>query len=216
MSYLVSGFSGRMGKRATSAQGEIAPSSEVAGGKRPKLFDPNEEAQKNPMVIKVDSPDGAFNAQLALEGAPQDVSREAYAPPEDGILTKGSLSAERVLVKAPLKVAAASSFPTRLASVGPHRTRMHDWLELSSCVPPQEWVHSLANTLLAQRGLGKSLTRWSPLNKKESLVTHMRDLYPTLLRVPVVAHVEQYSIPFPYYMDRETFQCVAKSAHPQS
>ena len=93
-------------------------------------------------------------------------------------------------MKAPLKVVVAPSFSTRLASVGPHRPRMHDRLELSLYVPPQEWVHSLANTLLAQRGLGKSLTRWSPFNKRESLVTYMCDLYPILLRVPVVAHVE--------------------------
>ena len=78
------------------------------------------------MVINVDSPDGAFDAQLALEGAPQDVSREAYAPPEDGILTKGSLGAKGVVAKAPLKVAAAPSFSTMLASVGPHTPRMHD------------------------------------------------------------------------------------------
>ena len=70
MSNLVSSFSRRMGKRAASAQGYISPSFEVAGGKHPKLFDPNEEAQKNQTVINVDSLDRAFDAKLAWEGAP--------------------------------------------------------------------------------------------------------------------------------------------------
>ena len=39
---------------------------------------------------------------------------------------------------------------------------------------------------------------------------HMRDLCPTLLQVPAAAHSEQYSISFPDYLDRETFQCVVE------
>ena len=38
----------------------------------------------------------------------------------------------------------------------------------------------------------------------------MRDLYPTLLRVPVVAHTEECSIPFPGLMDKKSFQWVAE------
>ena len=54
---LVFGFATSMRKRVGSAQGEAAPSSEVLGGKRPKLSGPDEEAQKNLMVINVDSLD---------------------------------------------------------------------------------------------------------------------------------------------------------------
>ena len=39
----------------------------------------------------------------------------------------------------------------------------------------------------------------------------MRDLYPTLLRVSMVARAEQYSISFLDYLDRETFQHMAKN-----
>ena len=39
---------------------------------------------------------------------------------------------------------------------------------------------------------------------------HIQDLYPTLLRVPVVASVEEYSIPFPDLIDKKSFQRVAK------
>ena len=54
------------------------------------------------------------------------------------------------------------------------------------------------------------IDRWSPFNKRESSVAHMHDLYPTLLRVLVAAHVEEYSVPFPGYLDRKFFQRVAE------
>ena len=59
---LVSDFSARMHKQATSAQGETALSVEASSGKRPKLTGPNEKAQKSSVVINVDSPDRAFDA----------------------------------------------------------------------------------------------------------------------------------------------------------
>ena len=70
------------------------------------------------MIINVDSPDRAFNAQPALEDAPQGAYREAYAPPEGGIPIGGSPGAERVVVEAPLEVAITPSFLSTLASVG--------------------------------------------------------------------------------------------------
>ena len=47
-----------------------APSSEVTGGKCPKLSGPDEEAQKSLVVTNVDSLDRVFDAQSALKGAP--------------------------------------------------------------------------------------------------------------------------------------------------
>ena len=57
-----SGFSARMHKRAVSVQGETTPSIEASSGKRPKLTSIDEEAQKSPAVINVDSQDRAFDA----------------------------------------------------------------------------------------------------------------------------------------------------------
>ena len=54
------------------------------------------------------------------------------------------------------------------------------------------------------------INHWSPFNKRESSIAHMCDLYPTLLQVRVAAHAKEYSIPFPDYMDRKSFQCVAE------
>ena len=51
-----------MSKQASRAQGEIALGSEVLGEKRPKLFDPNEEAQKSLAINNMDSPYRTFDA----------------------------------------------------------------------------------------------------------------------------------------------------------
>ena len=69
MSSLVVKFPARMHKREASAQGETTPDSEVSGEKRPKRPGPDEEAQKNLIVIIVDSPERASSALPALEGA---------------------------------------------------------------------------------------------------------------------------------------------------
>ena len=115
------------------------------------------------------------------------------------------------MAEAPLEVTATQSFSTRLASIGPHRQRMLDRLLLSSYVPPQEWVHSLANIMApGSESTQEIIDHWSPFNKSESLVTHMRDLYPTLLQMAVEACVEQYSISLLGYLDRETFPRMAE------
>ena len=54
------------------------------------------------------------------------------------------------------------------------------------------------------------IDRWSLFNKRESSFTHMHVLYPTLVRVLVAACAEEYSIPFPGYLDRKSLQRVAK------
>ena len=54
------------------------------------------------------------------------------------------------------------------------------------------------------------IDRWTPFNKRESSITHMRDLYPTFLRVRVAAHAKEYSIPFSGYLDRKSFQRMAE------
>ena len=68
---------------------------------------------------------------------------------------------------------------------------MPDQLLLSSYVPPQEWVHHSADTVAPSlEGTREIIDRLSPFNKRESLVKHMRDLCPTLLRVLAEAHAK--------------------------
>ena len=135
----------------------------------------------------------------------------ACATLEDGIPTGGSPGVEGVMAEAPLEVATAPSFFTRLVNVNSHRPRMLDRLLPSTYVPPHEWVHPSADIVApSPEGVWEIIDHWSPFNKRESLVAHMRDLYPTLLQVLTAARDEQYSISFPGYLDRETFQHVAE------
>ena len=132
------------------------------------------------MVINVDSPNRASDAQQVLEGA----FREACAPPDDGIPADGSPGVEGVVAKAPLEVAATPSFSTRLASVDPCKPRMLNRLLLSSYVTPHEWVHPMVDTVApSPEGACEIIDHLSPFNKRESSVTHMLDFYLTLLLV---------------------------------
>ena len=146
-----------------------------------------------------------------MEDACQDAPREAGALLRDGIPTRASSGAEGVTAEAPLEVVAALSFLTRLARGDPRRLRMPNRLLLSSYVPPQEWVPLSVDTMaLGLEGAQEIIDRWSPFNRRESSVAHMHDLYPTFLWVSVAAYAEHYSIPFPDYIDRETFRCMAE------
>ena len=59
-------------------------------------------------------------------------------------------------------------------------------------------------------GAREIIPRWSPFNQAEPPIVHIHDLYPNYCQLLVVALVEQYSIPFPVYMNKEDFQSVAE------
>ena len=54
------------------------------------------------------------------------------------------------------------------------------------------------------------IDRWSPFNQRDTSVAHMHHLYPISHRLPVVALLEEYSVPFPSYLDKKSYLCVAK------
>ena len=88
MSNLAARFSARMRKRAVSTQGETTLSFEASSGKHLKRYGLDEEAQKSPTVIIVNSLERASDSLLAWEGAAQDASKEACALLEDATLTR--------------------------------------------------------------------------------------------------------------------------------
>ena len=151
----------------------------------------------------MDSLDRAPNDQSALEGVPN----EAGASLEEGIPVRGPLNVNKIVEKAPSGVTATSMLPPKLADIEPSKKRMLDQLLLSANVPMQERIHPPTGMVaLDPEGALEIIHRWSPFNQVESPVMHMHDLYPNNFQVPVAAHVEQYTIPFPVYMDKEAFQ----------
>ena len=100
---------------------------------------------------------------------------------EDGVLTGGPPNADGVMGEAPSETAVGSLFSARHANARPHMPRLHDQLMLGS------YVARVGSSFYGHGGSrsrgcsGEIINSWSPFNKRESLVTHMRDLYPTLL-----------------------------------
>ena len=155
----------------------------------------------------MDSPKQASDALSALEGAAQDSSKVACASLEDGAPTGGPPNVDQ----------AVSEAPTIETTIGPllqiiwPRARLPNKLMLGSYVKPMEWSRSSVDTPAP----GSNETRpivdlLNPLKKKDSSAAHMRDLYPNLLRLPVAARAEEYSIPFLIYMDKKFYQLVAE------
>ena len=88
---------------------------------------------------------------------------------------------------------------------------MPNKLVLGSYVKPMEWARPSTNKLIPGPDAAWSIIdRWNPFNKRDSSVAHTRELYPNNLRIPMVARVEEYSIPFPNYLDKKSYQRVAE------
>ena len=132
MSNLAAEFVAQMRKRAASSQRETTPGSEVSSEKLPKRSGLDEEAQKSPAVIVVNSPKRASNVLPALEGATQDASREACASLEDGAPAGGLPNVDRAVSEAPTtKTTISPPLQTRRPKVRlPDRLRLGSYVEL--------------------------------------------------------------------------------------
>ena len=114
-------------------------------------------------------------------------------------------------MEAPSEVAADQAFLASLVMVGLCRARMVDRMVLSSYVQPMEWDHPSVDTPVLGPEVAQSIIdRWAPFNQRDPYAVHIRDLYPTLLQVSMVARFEEYSIPFPGLIDKKSFQLVAE------
>ena len=82
---------------------------------------------------------------------------------------------------------------------------------LSTYVPPHERISlSMGMVTSDLEGAHETIHHWSPFDKVERSIVHMRDLYHNHFRVPVTARAEQYSIPFPAYLSKKAFQSLAE------
>ena len=118
-----------MCKRARGSEGETTPRSD---GKRLRRSSPDEEAQKDWVIISVDSPDRVPNDQPTLEGAPN----EADASLEEGVPVGGPPNINEIGENAPSGVAATLMLRSRPVNTKPSRKRLPDRLLLSTYVLP--------------------------------------------------------------------------------
>ena len=96
--------------------------------------------------------------------------------------------------------------PPRPENTEPCRKRLPDRLLMSKYVPREERIHPLMGMVAPDpEGALEIIYRSSPFNQAESLVAHIRDLYPNYFRVLMADRAEQYTLSFPVYMDKEAF-----------
>ena len=168
------------------------------------------EVHISPTTISVDSLERAPSALLALEGDARGASPEACALLEDGAPSEEPPLDDEIENEA-LPAEEAGCPPPRTSRhsftlSGAQRTRPPDKLILGSYVKPLKWSRPSVNMLAPDQEAAHLLVRkCNPFDKQDSLVAHMCDLYLLSLRVPLVAHYEEYSIPFPSNLDKESY-----------
>ena len=54
------------------------------------------------------------------------------------------------------------------------------------------------------------IDHWSLFNQRDTSIANMHDLYPINHGIPMVALAEEYSIPFPSYLDKKSYMRVAE------
>ena len=171
-----------------------------SGEKRPRRSPSYEEAQQDQVIVLVGSPDLASNDQTTLGVS----LNEANIPLEGEVPVVRPPNVEEVRMGAPSGVVIAPASSPKPTGTGPIKKRFPDRVIISTYVPPLERVRpSLDMEALDLEDVMKITRCYNPLNKEESPVTRMHDLYPNYFKMPMTARSEQYSIPLPVYVDKE-------------
>ena len=143
---------------------------EVAGGK-------GSDVQA---IIISGSPEKGLNDQSTLENAT--------------LLESGEASSTPVVIQVIHLPKQASGRLKRPQYTWAERSRplLPDRLLLNSYLPPQGLIPPMEKVLAPEpEGAQKIINRWRPFNRGESSVDHLYELYPVLLRMPVVVRAER-------------------------
>ena len=100
---------------------------------------------------------------------------------------------------------------SNLVITGLCKSRALDKLALNSYVKSMKWDHLSTGTSIPSPDAAQSIIdHWYPFNQRDTSVTNMHELYLTNLQISVVAFSEEYTIPFPGYLDGKSYQRVAE------
>ena len=140
---------------------------------------------------------------------------EPYAWLEDGISTGGPPRSDNAMGEAPsvetTVVLLLSARQFNLVIGSPSKLKGPDRLVLNSLIKLMKCDHPLTDPIAPGPNAAQLIiNHWNPFNKRDASVVDMRELYPISLRIPVVAFFEEYSIPFPGYLDKKSYQCVVE------
>ena len=103
-----------------------------------------------------------------------------------------------------MKQIAGKSDKAKSTRAGCSRSLLLDRLLLNSYIPPQGQAPPMEEVSVPRpEGAQEIINRWRQFNQGESLAAHMQQLYPALLRIPVVVRTEgrgeEYAVLVPAY-----------------
>ena len=193
MADLVHNFSARKRKRGTSFKWATDATPEVVGEVDQH---PIGEGSNRQTIVVVDSPEMGFHGQSVSGTTPSTDLGEVPLTHEEHW---ESIPSEQIASR-PDKATSSRS--------GSSRSLFPNWLLLNSYIPPQGQAPPMEEVSAhGPEGAKKIINRWKPFNGGESLVTHMEQLYPALLQMPVVVRAEgkgeEYSVSVPAYACKE-------------
>ena len=104
---------------------------------------------------------------------------------------------------------ATSSWTGRSRPLLPDRLLLNSYIPLQGLTPPTKEVSAPG-----PEGAQEIINRWKPFNQGESLATHLEQLYPTMLWIPVDVWAKgkgkKYAVLIPTYADKEDLKQVVE------
>ena len=145
------------------------------------------------------SPEMGLNDQSAPEDVVGVESREASPIPA------------AIQVIHPSEPAVGQSGKNKNIQAGQKRVLLSDRMLLNSYLPPRGPVPPMEEVIAPElEGVQEIIDHWRPFNRGESAADRMHDLYPTLLRLPVVVRArgqgEEYSVTVPVGTTKEDLE----------
>ena len=193
MADLVHNFNAQKHKRGANFKRVTGATPKVVGEASQQ---PSGKSSDVKAVVASDSPEMGFHGQSASE----------IALLAD--LGEVSLTHVEVQEDIPSEQIAGQSDKATSTRAGHSRSLLPDRLLLNSYNPPQGQAPLMEEVSVPRpEGAQEIINRWRPFNRGESPTAHMHQLYPALLRMPVVMRVEgrgeEYVVSVPSYACKE-------------
>ena len=187
MSYLIHNFAARKRKRDVSFERAADAIPRVAEGSGRS---PSNEGSEVPTIVISSFPEVGLNDQSALENVALAESKEALPAPI------------MIQVVHPPEQPTGKSDKAKYTRAGRRRPLLPNQMLMNLYLPPHGPTPPMEEVLvLGSEGAQEIIDQWRPFNRGESSADRLHELYPVMLRMPVVVRArgqgEKYSISVP-------------------
>ena len=193
MADLIHNFGAQKCKRGASFMQVTDVTHEVVGK---ATEHPTSEGSNGQAIVIMDSPEMGFHGQSVSKTEPSSDLREVPLTHEE--------------VREDISLEQTTSRPAKATSsrFGRSRPLLLNWLLLYSYIPPQGQPPPMKEVSTpVPEGAQEIINCWKPFNRGESPATHLEQLYPTMLRMPVEVQAkgkgEKYAVSIPAYACKE-------------